>query len=366
MSTKKIINFSPGPAKIPREVLLKAQEELLDYNGTGISVLEMSHRSPAFEDIIKKAELLIKELMNIPQNYRVLFMQSGGVGQFAAVPLNLLENGKVADYLVTGSWSKKAASEATKFGTVNHVLPKDHTFTTIPLQNTWKVTPNAAYFYYCANETIEGVEFDYVPDTGNVPLVCDMSSCIMSNKIDVSKFGIIFAGAQKNLGCAGVTVIIIRDDLMGKAFSTCPSVMNYQTVADNKSLYNTPSCYSVYITKLVLDWITDQGGLEGISKLNQTKSESLYKEIDSSGGFYKNNVELRYRSRMNVVFRINARNGSDLEAQFLREAKEQGMIELKGHRSVGGLRVSLYNGVTLGDVNTLLNFMKNFQKNNQK
>jgi len=365
MAPKRIINFSPGPAKLPREVLLKAQEELLDYNGTGISVLEMSHRSPTFESIIKSAETSLRELLNIPSNYRVLFLQSGGVGQFAGVPLNLLPAGGQADYLVTGSWSKKAVSEANKFGKVNLVLPKDRQFTGVPEQSTWKTNPEAAYLYYCANETIEGVEFHSVAESTGVPLVCDMSSTILSRPIDVSKFGVIFAGAQKNAGCAGLTIVIIRDDLIGRAAATCPSVLDYKVLNDNSSLYNTPSCYSIYITKLVLDWIKDQGGLAAINARNQQKSDRLYKMIDQSGGYYRNPVDVAWRSRMNVVFRIASERGTELEAKFIKEAKEQGMIELKGHRSVGGIRISLYNGVTLDDVDTLINFMEDFQKNNQ-
>jgi phosphoserine aminotransferase len=365
MAPKRIINFSPGPAKLPREVLLKAQEELLDYNGTGISILEMSHRSPTFENIIKSAENSLRELLNIPLNYKVLFMQSGGVGQFAGVPLNLLPTGGQADYLVTGSWSKKAVSEAGKFGKVNLVVPKDRPFTDVPDQSTWKTNSEAAYLYYCANETIEGVEFHSIPEITNVPLVCDMSSTILSRPIDVSKFGVIFAGAQKNAGCAGMVIVIVREDLIGRSATTCPSVFDYKVMSDNGSLFNTPPCYSVYITKLVLEWIKDQGGLEAIDARNQQKSDRLYRTIDGSSGFYRNPVGVKWRSRMNVVFRISSERGTELETKFIKEAKEQGMIELKGHRSVGGIRISLYNGVTLDDVDTLITFMKDFQKNNQ-
>eukprot|EP00070_Physeter_catodon_P021189 XP_023982524.1 phosphoserine aminotransferase isoform X2 [Physeter catodon] len=324
-SLMQVVNFGPGPAKLPRSVLSEIQKELLDYKGVGISVLEMSHRSSDFSKIINNTENLVRELLAIPDNYKVIFVQGGGCGQFSAVPLNLigLKAGRCADYVVTGSWSAKAAEEAKKFGTVNIVHPKLGSYTKIPDPSTWNLSPDASYVYYCANETVHGVEFDFIPDVKGAVLVCDMSSNFLSKPVDVSKFGVIFAGAQKNVGSAGVTVVIVRDDLLGFALRECPSVLDYKVQAGNNSLYNTPPCFRCP-------------------------------------------VEPQNRSRMNIPFRIGNTKGDDaLEKRFLDKALELNMISLKGHRSVGGIRASLYNAVTIEDVQKLAGFMKNFLEMHQ-
>ncbi|XP_025070006.1 phosphoserine aminotransferase isoform X3 [Alligator sinensis] len=320
-----VVNFGAGPAKLPRSVLLEAQKELVDYKGLGISVLEMSHRTSDFTKIINTAENILRELLNIPGNYKVIFLQGGGSGQFSAVPLNLigLKEGRCADYVVTGAWSAKAAKEAEKYAKVNIVHPKLGSYTKIPDPSTWNLNPDASYIYYCANETVHGVEFDFVPDVKGAILVCDMSSNFLSRPVDVSKFGVIFAGAQKNVGCAGVAVVIVREDLLGFALKECPIVLDYKVQATNGSLYNTPPCYSCP-------------------------------------------VEKRNRSRMNVPFRIgNVKGDEALETKFLDKAIELNMISLKGHRSVGGIRASLYNAVTVEDVQKLATFMKSFMQMHQ-
>lgn len=364
MASRQIINFAPGPAKLPGEVLKKAQDELCNYNNTGVSVMELSHRSSDFTKILNNTENTLRDLLNIPQNYKVLFMQGGGNGQFAAVPLNLmnLKEGCSADYIVTGSWSAKAAKEAEKYGKVNMVLPKRDGFTGIPDQSTWNLNPDASYVYYCANETIHGVEFHDVPETNGVPLVCDMSSNILSRCIDVSKFGMIYAGAQKNIGCAGVTLVIIRDDLLGHAMPFCPVIFDYKVQAGNNSCYNTPPTFSIYIMGLVFEWLKAQGGTEAMAERNNKKASMIYNLIDHSNGFYVSPVEVKMRSFMNIPIRI--KNGDEqLEKQFLDEALKQGMIQLKGHRSVGGLRVSLYNAITIDETEKLVAFMSQFQAN---
>ncbi|XP_066195180.1 phosphoserine aminotransferase isoform X2 [Sylvia atricapilla] len=322
---RQVANFGAGPAKLPRSVLLEAQKELVDYKGLGISVLEMSHRSSDFTKILNTTENLMRELLNIPDNYKVLFLQGGGSAQFSAVPLNLigLKEGRQADYVVTGGWSAKAAKEAEKYAKVNIVHPKLGAYTSIPDPSTWNLNPDASYVYYCANETVHGVEFDFVPDVKGAVLVCDMSSNFLSKPVDVSKFGVIFAGAQKNVGCAGVTVVIVRNDLLGFALKECPVVLDYKTQAANSSLYNTPPCYRCP-------------------------------------------VERKNRSRMNVPFRIGSVKGDEaLEKKFLEKAVELNMISLKGHRSVGGIRASLYNAVTVEDVQKLATFMRSFMQMNQ-
>ncbi|KAM9642564.1 phosphoserine aminotransferase isoform 3-T3 [Trichechus inunguis] len=322
---KQVVNFGPGPAKLPHSVLLEIQKELLDYRGVGISVLEMSHRSSDFAKIINTTENLVRELLAVPDNYKVIFVQGGGSGQFSAVPLNLigLKAGRCADYVVTGAWSAKAAEEAKKFGTVNIVHPKLGSYTKIPDPSTWNLNPDASYVYYCANETVHGVEFDFIPDVKGAVLVCDMSSNFLSKPVDVSKFGVIFAGAQKNAGSAGVTVVIIRDDLLGFALRECPSILEYKVQAGNNSLYNTPPCFRCP-------------------------------------------VEPQSRSKMNIPFRIGNAKGDDaLEKRFVDKALELNMISLKGHRSVGGIRASLYNAVTIEDAQKLADFMKNFLEMHQ-
>ncbi|XP_077062935.1 phosphoserine aminotransferase [Siphateles boraxobius] len=368
MEKKQTINFGAGPAKLPQSVLIEAQKELLDYSGTGISILEMSHRSSDFTRILNNAENLLRELLNVPENYKILFLQGGGSGQFSGVPLNLigLKEDRCADYLVTGTWSAKAAKEAEKYGKVNVIHPKLDSYTKIPDSSTWSLNPSASYVYYCCNETVHGVEFNFIPDTKGVVLVSDMSSNFLSRPVDVSKFGLIFAGAQKNVGCAGVTVVIVREDLMGKALNECPIILDYQVQAGNNSVYNTPSCFSIYIMGLVLEWIRNSGGAEAMERLNIQKSDIVYDIINHSNGFYSCPVDMACRSRMNVPFRIGKKEGDEsLEKSFLDGASKLGMISLKGHRSVGGIRASLYNAVTVEDVKALAAHMEEFLKNHQ-
>ncbi|XP_013867184.1 phosphoserine aminotransferase [Austrofundulus limnaeus] len=368
MEEKHIINFSPGPAKLPQSVLFQAQKELLDYSGLGFSVLEMSHRSSDFNKILNKAESLLRELLNIPDNYKVLFLQGGGSGQFSAVPLNLigLKEDRCADYLVTGTWSSKAAKEAEKYGKVNIVHPKLDSYTRIPDPSTWTLNPSASYVYYCCNETVHGVEYNFTPETNGVVLVSDMSSNFLSRPVDVSKFGLIFAGAQKNVGCAGVTVVIVREDLLGHTQKECPIVLDYKVQAEMNSLYNTPPCFSIYIMALVLEWIKNNGGSAAMETLNKQKSSMIYDIIDSSNGFYVCPVDKSCRSRMNLPFRVGKKEGDEaLEKKFLEGASKRGMISLKGHRSVGGIRASLYNAVTLEDTEALAGYMREFLKEHQ-
>ncbi|XP_051951030.1 phosphoserine aminotransferase-like [Xyrauchen texanus] len=368
MNKKQTINFGAGPAKLPESVLFKAQKELLDYSGIGISILEMSHRSSDFTKILKAAENLLRELLNVPENYKILFLQGGGSGQFSAVPLNLigLNEDRCADYLVTGAWSAKAAIEAEKYGKVNVIHPKLDSYTKIPDTSTWSLNPSASYFYYCCNETVHGVEFNFIPDTKGVVLICDMSSNFLSRPVDVSKFGLIFAGAQKNVGCAGVTVVIVREDLLGKALKECPITLDYQVQASNDSLYNTPPCFSIYIMGLVLEWIRNNGGANAMELLSKQKSAMIYDIINSSNGFYTCPVDEACRSRMNIPFRIRKKEGDEsLEKLFLDGASKLGMISLKGHRSVGGIRASLYNAVTVADVKALATYMEEFLRDHQ-
>ncbi|XP_059405664.1 phosphoserine aminotransferase [Carassius carassius] len=368
MEKKQTINFGAGPAKLPQSVLLQAQKEMLDCSGTGISILEMSHRSSDFSKIINTTENLLRELLNVPENYKILFLQGGGSGQFSGVPLNLigLKEDRCADYLVTGTWSAKAAKEAEKYGKVNVIHPKMDSYTKIPDSSTWSLNPSASYVYYCCNETVHGVEFNFIPDTKGVLLVSDMSSNFLSRPVDVSKFGLIFAGAQKNVGCAGVTVVIVREDLMGKALNECPIILDYQVQAGNNSLYNTPPCFSIYIMGLVLEWIKNNGGADAMERLNKQKSDIVYDIINCSNGFYSCPVDMACRSRMNIPFRIGKKEGDEsLEKAFLDGASKLGMISLKGHRSVGGIRASLYNAVTVEDVKALGAYMEEFLKNHQ-
>ncbi|XP_014428810.1 phosphoserine aminotransferase isoform X2 [Pelodiscus sinensis] len=328
----------------------------------------MSHRTSDFLKIINSAETLLRELLNIPENYKVIFLQGGGSGQFSAIPLNLigLKERRCADYVVTGAWSAKAAKEAEKYAKVNIVHPKLGSYTKIPDTSSWNLNQDASYVYYCANETVHGVEFDFVPDVRGAVLVCDMSSNFLSKPVDVSKFGLIFAGAQKNAGCAGVVVVIVREDLLGFALKECPIVLDYKVQAGNGSLYNTPPCYSIYIMSLVLEWIKNNGGAAAMDKLSSIKSHMIYDIIDSSSGFYVCPVEKKSRSRMNIPFRIGNVNGDEaLEKKFLDKAVELNMISLKGHRSVGGIRASLYNAVTIEDVQKLAAFMRSFMQMHQ-
>jgi len=364
MTSHKVINFAAGPAKLPEEVLGQAQKELTNYGTSGISVMEMSHRSSDFSKILNDCENSLRELLNVPDYYRVLFLQGGGSGQFAAIALNLLplKPSKSADYIITGSWSAKAAKEAEKYGTVNRVLPKMDKYTEIPDQSTWKLNPDASYVYYCGNETVHGVEFQDVPETNGVPLVCDMSSNILTKPIDVTKFGMIYAGAQKNIGCAGVTVVIVREDLVGFAMDICPTIFDYKLQVGMNSLYNTPPTYSIYIMGLVYEWLKQNGGAQGMAERNAIKSAAVYNAIDNSNGFYHAPVSPGCRSRVNIPMRIGSPEGIDsLEKKFLEEASKRGMIQLKGHRSVGGIRVSIYNAITVEEVDRLVTFMREFQ-----
>jgi len=339
---------------------------MMSFNGCGMSVMELSHRGPEFSTIIKGAEQNLRDIMKIPDNYKVLFVQGGGTTQFSSVPLNLFRGEgeeATADYIVTGSWSKKAAAEAKKYGNVSLVVPEVDKFTGIPAVASWKLNPKANYVYYCANETVNGVEFPTIPDTGDVPLVADMSSNILSQPVDVSKFGVIYAGAQKNIGCTGVTLVIVRDDLLGKALPVCPQLLDYAVQAKGGSMLNTPPTWSIYIAGLVFKWVIAEGGLEEFAKRSAAKSGRLYGIVDTSDGFYSAPVQPDSRSRMNVPFRINVDGvgNEDLEAQFLAEAGEQGLLQLKGHRSVGGLRASLYNALTMEDTEALATFMESFK-----
>ena len=355
----RVYNFSAGPAALPTEVLEQAQAEMLDWNGSGMSVMEMSHRGKDYMSIAAKAEADLRQLMAIPDNYKVLFLQGGASSQFAMVPINLLNGKKTADYLLTGQWSKKAIAEAKRYCNVNLVADTtDSKFTAVPDEASLKFDPEAAYVHYTPNETIVGVEFDYIPDTGDVPLVADMSSTILSRQIDVSKFGVIYAGAQKNIGPAGLTIVIVRDDLIGNANPAMPVMFDYKTFVDNESMYNTPPTYSWYMAGLVFAWGLKLGGMSAIETINQRKAEKLYQAIDDSA-FYSNPVELNCRSWMNVPFILA---NADLDAAFLEQAAANGLVTLKGHRSVGGMRASIYNAMPEEGVDALIEFMKEFER----
>ncbi len=352
----RVYNFSPGPAVLPLEVLEQAREELLDWRGTGMSVMEMSHRGNAFVSIAEQAEADLRELLAIPANYKVLFLQGGATAQFAGIPLNLTGPDSVVDYVNTGAWSKKAIGEAKHYCKVNVAADAGEPYTSIPAVDGWKRTPDAAYLHYTPNETIGGVEFHFVPDTGGVPLVADMSSTILSRPIDVSKFGIIYAGAQKNIGPAGLTLVIVRDDLLGKARPATPAFMDFAAMAKEGSMLNTPPTYAWYMAGLVFQWLKRKGGLKGMGEINKAKAELLYNAIDTSG-FYKNPVAKDARSWMNVPFTLAK---PELDKTFIAEAKEAGLVTLEGHRSVGGMRASLYNAMPMEGVKALVDFMKHF------
>ena len=348
---------------LPQAVLEKAASEMLDYQGSGQSVMEMSHRSKTYQAIIDEAEALLREVLNIPDNYKVLFLQGGGSTQFAMIPLNLKKNGK-ADYVITGQWAKKAAAEARKYLDVNVVASSaDTTFTYIPKLDPATFSKDADYFYICLNNTIYGTHYspEQLPDTGDIPLVTDASSCILSEPMDVSKFGLIFAGAQKNMGPAGVTVVIIRDDLIREVPETVPTMLTYKTHADNGSMYNTPPCYSIYMVKLVLEWLkNDIGGVEKMHELNKAKAAKLYDFLDNSK-LFKGTVEKDSRSLMNVPF---VTGDKELDAKFVAEAAKAGLVNLKGHRTVGGMRASIYNAMPMEGVDALIDFMKKFEAEN--
>ena len=355
-----IYNFSAGPAVLPKEVLQQAQAELPDWHGSGMSVMEMSHRGKEYMGIQAQAEADLRELMGIPANYKVLFVQGGASQQFAAIPMNLMRGKASADYLNTGEWSKKAIGEAKKFATVNVVATgADKNFSYIPAFDTWKLDANAAYLHYTPNETIGGVEFNWVPDSGAVPLVADMSSCILSRPIDVTKFGLIYAGAQKNIGPAGLTIVIVREDLLGNVLPGTPTMLDYKTHADNDSMYNTPPTYGIYMAGLVFQWLKKNGGIAAMEKVNIAKSKLLYDAIDASNGFYSCPTAQSDRSRMNVPFTLKDAN---LDGDFVKQADARGLLQLKGHRSVGGMRASIYNAMPLAGVQALVDFMKEFAK----
>lgn len=354
----RIYNFSAGPAMLPEEVLQQASEEMLDWHGSGASIMEMSHRGKEFLAVAEQAEADLRELLQIPNNYKVLFLQGGAALQFAMVPVNLLRGKKTADYINTGAWSKKAIAEAKLYCQVNVAATGEASnFNAIPAFDSWRLNRDAAYVHYTPNETIGGVEFHWVPDTGNVPLVADMSSTLLSRPIDVSKFGLIYAGAQKNIGPAGVTVVIVRDDLIGETLSPSPSLFDYKVQAENDSMLNTPPTYAWYLAGLVFQWLKRKGGLSAMAEINKRKADKLYAAIDNSD-FYANPVEPVSRSWMNIPFTLA---NPELDAVFLKEATAKGLITLKGHRSVGGMRASIYNAMPEEGVDTLIAFMRDFE-----
>lgn len=353
----RVFNFSAGPAMVPEDVLKQAQAEMLDFSGDGMSVMEMSHRGKTFMSIASQAEADLREVMAIPDNYKVLFLQGGASSQFAMIPLNLMHRTGKADYVNSGQWSKKAIAEAKRYGDVHIAASSEENgFTNIPDPSTWDLSADAAYVHYTPNETIGGVECFEIPDTGDIPLVADMSSTILSRPIDVSKFGIIYAGAQKNIGPAGLTIVIIRDDLIGDAQDSCPGMFNYATHASNDSMANTPPTYAWYLAGLVFKWLKDNGGLAAMAETNKRKAAKLYKAIDDSP-FYANPVDVKNRSLMNVPFTLK---DDALDADFLAGAAAKGLQTLKGHRSVGGMRASIYNAMPEEGIDTLVAFMAEF------
>ncbi len=359
----RVFNFSAGPAVLPEEVLQQAAAEMLDWHGCGMGVMEMSHRGKEFMSIIDQAEADLRELMAIPANYKVLFMQGGAIAQNAIIPMNLLGAKGQADYVLTGSWSVKSQKEAARYGQAHVAATSAATgYTSVPAQAEWQLSDDPAYLFFCSNETIGGVEFPFVPDVAalgkpGLPLVADMSSDILSHPIDVSKYGLIFAGAQKNIGPAGVTLVIVREDLLGHAQAACPTAFDYKTVAANGSMYNTPPTYGIYIAGLVFQWLKRQGGLAAIEAHNAAKAKTLYDFLDASD-FYENRVDRACRSRMNVPFFLK---NEALNDAFLAETKAAGLMQLKGHKSVGGMRASIYNAMPIEGVQALVNYMKAFE-----
>ena len=354
----RVYNFCAGPAAIPEPVLATAAEELQDWHGKGLSLMEMSHRSPEVMGVAERAQNNVRKLLAIPDDYAVLFLQGGASTQFSAVPLNLLNGKGSADYLNTGQWSKKAIAEAKRYTDVNVVASAQETnFSTIPAQNTWSRGADAAYFHYTPNETIGGVEFFWTPKV-DVPLVADMSSTILSRPINVADYGVIYAGAQKNIGPAGLTLVIVKRELLGTAHANCPAMLDWKIAADNDSMYNTPPTYALYLAGLVFEWLLARGGLQAMEKTNRAKAAKLYAAIDGSD-FYANPVELASRSSMNIPFTLK---NAELDKPFLQEAEAAGMLNLKGHRSVGGMRASLYNAVGMDAVDALVAFMQDFER----
>lgn len=359
----RIFNFSAGPSVLPLSVLQKAASEMTDYRGSGMSVMEMSHRSPVYEAIIQETESLLRDVMQIPDNYKVLFLQGGATMQFSAVPLNLMNGSGKADYVVSGQFSKKAAEEAKRYGDVRILASSaDKNFTYVPSFSPQDIRSDADYVHICLNNTIFGTRFPEIPDTGSVTLVADLSSCILSEPIDVSKFGLIYAGAQKNMAPAGLTIVIVREDLLGHAKEMTPTMLDYKIMAENDSMFNTPPCYSIYMAGLVLNWIRDDiGGLEKMAEINRRKAQKLYDAIDASK-LFSAPAEKGSRSIMNVTF---VTGNQDLDKQFCKEAEKAGLVNLKGHRSVGGMRASIYNAMPEAGVDALITFMKEFEANVQ-
>tara|TARA_B100000965_G_C19492042_1_gene713472 strand:- start:52 stop:1137 length:1086 start_codon:yes stop_codon:yes gene_type:complete len=357
--SKRLFNFCAGPAALPEAVLQRAQAELLDWQGKGLSVMEMSHRSDEFVAIAQQAEQDLRDLLVIPDNYKVLFLQGGASQQFAQIPLNLMPEGGSADYIDTGIWSRKAIDEAYRFGNVNVAgSAKAYDYFAIPGQNEWQLSADAAYVHYCPNETIGGLEFNWVPQTGDVPLVADMSSTILSRPIDVSRFGMIYAGAQKNIGPSGLVVVIVREDLLGRARASCPTMLDYAVAAQNDSMYNTPPTFAWYLSGLIFQWLKEQGGLDAVKRINDAKQKALYSAIDGSE-LYNNPINVADRSWMNIPFRLA---DDRLDKPFLAGAEERGLLNLKGHRSVGGMRASIYNAVPQAAVDALVAYMAEFEQ----
>ncbi len=362
----RVFNFAAGPAALPESVLHRAAEEMLDWRGTGVSVMEMSHRSPAFQSIYTQAEADFRELLGVPDNYRILFMQGGAIAENAIIPMNLLGDKRSADYVVTGSWSVKSQKEARKYCDVNIAATAEASgFTTIPAMASWQLSADPAYLFICSNETIGGVEYAFDPDLAelgrpDLPLVADVSSNILSRPMDVSRYGVMFGGAQKNIGPAGLTFVIVREDLLGRAHKDCPSAFDYQLVADAGSMYNTPPTYAIYIAGLVFQWLRAQGGVDTLAQRNAAKAELLYGFIDNCD-FYENRVDPACRSRMNVPFLLKDER---LNTAFLEQSASAGLVQLKGHKSVGGMRASIYNAMPLEGVETLVEFMHDFAKRN--
>jgi phosphoserine aminotransferase len=354
----RVHNFSAGPAALPETVLRQAADEMLDWHGSGMSVMEMSHRGKEFIGIAAEAEALLRELLAVPANYKVLFMQGGAIGENAVVPMNLLRGKGSIDFVDTGEWSKKSIKEAKKYARANVVASSAETgYDRVPPRETWRLDPDAAYVHICSNETIGGVEYGFTPDVGAVPLVADMSSNLLSRPVDVAKYGLIYGGAQKNIGPAGLTIVIVRDDLIGEALPVTPSAFDYKTVADNDSMYNTPPTFAIYVAGLVFRWIKERGGLAAMEAHNRAKAALLYDFLDATG-FYRSPVQRDSRSLMNVPFKLR---DDALDAAFLKGAEERGMVQLKGHRSVGGMRASIYNAMPVEGVQALVAYMQEFE-----
>jgi phosphoserine aminotransferase len=357
----RVFNFSPGPAVLPEEVLRTAAAEMLDWRGSGMSVMEMSHRGKEFISIYEKAQADLRTLLKVPSSYKILFLQGGAIAENAIVPMNLLLGRSTADYVNTGEWSKKSIKEAKKYCTVSIAASsEDRSFTYVPARATWKLTRGAAFVHVCTNETIGGVEYQWTPDTGDVPLVADMSSHILSRAVDVSKYGVIYGGAQKNMGPAGLTLVIVHEDLLDRALPITPTAFHWKEQAAADSMVNTPATYAIYVAGLVFDWLKAQGGVEAIERKNIAKAMLLYDCLDATS-FYANPVRKEDRSRMNVPFRLA---DESLDEAFLKGAKEHGMVQLKGHRSVGGMRASIYNAMPIEGVRTLVEYMQDFERRN--